>query len=211
MSSGQLSDGRTVARMFMVKGGAMFCDPDLDFLAEILQVLDRHIASITGEWDTAAECEQFGNFERAEHIMGLGFVACQAYLTATYGFLNVQKSDAFSFGPCHRTGKRIVEIVNQAANYWKHHEEWHLDKKPAQQNRIREVFNLVGVSVDSDYPLSVVLFELVAPDPTAFTPLVAKLANWRDELREARQVYGRKNQAKVSPVCYTIPQIHGQG
>ena len=43
--------------------------------------------------------------------------------------------------------------------------------------------------------LSGILTEVVAPDPTAFTPLVAKLANWRDELREAKQVYGRKKHA----------------
>jgi hypothetical protein len=89
--------------MFMIKGGVILCDPDLDVLAEILLVLDRHLESIIGEWETAEECDQFGNCERAEHIMGLGFVTCQAYLTATHGFLNVQKSNAFSFGPCHRT------------------------------------------------------------------------------------------------------------
>jgi hypothetical protein len=175
--------------MFMIKGGAILCDPDLDVLADILLVLDRHLESIIGEWETAAECEQFGSFERAERITGLGFVACQAYITATHGFMNVQKPDALSAGPCHRTGQRIVEIINQAANYWKHHEAWHLDKNPAQQNRIREAFNLVGVPVDLDYPLNGLLTEVVAPDPTGFTPLVAKLANWRDELREAKQVY----------------------
>jgi hypothetical protein len=178
--------------MFMIKSGAIFCDPDLDVLAEVLLVLDRHLESIIGEWETAEECEQCGNFDRAEHIMGLGFVACQAYIAATYGFLNVQKSDALSYGPCHRTGKRIVEIVNHVANYWKHHEEWHLEKSPARQNRIRDVFDTIGFPVDLDYPLSGVLTEVVASDPAAFHPLVAKLANWRDELREAKQVYGRK-------------------
>jgi hypothetical protein len=174
--------------MFMIKGGIILCDPDLDVLAEVLLVLDRHIASIIGERETAEECDALGNFDRAEHIMGLGFVACQAYLTATHGFLNIQKPDAFSLGPRHRTGKRIVEIINHAANYWKHHEEWHLEKNPARQNRIRDVFDAVGFPVDLDYPLSGILAEVVAPDSTAFTPLVAKLANWRDELRVAKQV-----------------------
>jgi hypothetical protein len=178
--------------MFMIKGGAILCDPELDVLREVLLVLDRHLEAILGEYETAEESDQLGNFDRAEHIMGLGFVACQAYLTATHGFLNVQNSDAFSCGPCHRTGKRIVEIFNHAANYWKHHEVWHLEKSPARQNRIRDVFDAVGFPVDSDYPLSGILAEVVAPNPTAFTPLVAKLATWRDELREAKQVDGRK-------------------
>jgi hypothetical protein len=44
--------------MFMIKGGAIMCDPDLDVLAEVLVVLDRHLDSIIGEWETAEECEQ---------------------------------------------------------------------------------------------------------------------------------------------------------
>ena len=36
--------------MFMLKSGDVVWDPDLDVLAEILLVLDRHLASIRGEW-----------------------------------------------------------------------------------------------------------------------------------------------------------------
>jgi hypothetical protein len=39
----------------MIKGGIILCDPDLDVLAEVLLVLDRHIASIIGERETAEE------------------------------------------------------------------------------------------------------------------------------------------------------------
>jgi hypothetical protein len=106
-------------------------------------------------------------------------------MTATYGFLNMQKSRALAVGPTHTTGQRVVEIVNHAANYWKHREEWHLDRSPANENRIRAAFDAVGFPVDLDYPLIGVLTELVDPEPAAFKPLVAKLASWRDDLRRA--------------------------
>ena len=100
--------------------------------------------------------------------------------------MKVEKANAFSVGPCHKSGQRIAAIINHAANYWKHKEEWPLDKSPARKNRIRDAFDGLGFSVDSEYPLSGVLTEVVAPDAAAFTPLVAKLANWRDELRKAK-------------------------
>ena len=46
--------------MFMLKSGGVVWDPDLDMLADVLVVLDRHLASILGEWQTAAECDQCG-------------------------------------------------------------------------------------------------------------------------------------------------------
>ncbi len=56
-----------------------------------------------------------------EGIARLGFIACQAYLTATYGFLKVDKLKAVGTGPVHhQTGQgvrqRIVQIVN--LRYW---------------------------------------------------------------------------------------------
>ena len=109
--------------------------------------------------------------DRAEHITGLGFAACQAYVTATHGVMNVGKSKAFAFGPCHGSGQRIVEIVNHAANYWKHREEWHLDKSSARQNRIRNAFEAIGFSVDLDYPLSGVITD--GTEREEMTPLGA--------------------------------------
>ncbi len=87
------------------------------------EFLDSSVSGFLGEWGTAEECDQFGNIDRAERITGLGFVACQAYITYVHHFTNMQKSNSLSFGPCHRTGKRIVDIINHAANYWKHHDE----------------------------------------------------------------------------------------
>jgi len=171
--------------MFLIIDGDV-ADWDLDMLAEILAVIDRQLDSILSDWHKSSKTVELPCFERAEHIMGLGFVSCQAYMTATYGFLNMPKSKALAAGPLHRSGQRIVEIVNHGANYWKHREEWHLDRSPTNQNRIGAAFDAVeaaGFPIGQDYPLSGVLTALVEPEPMAFKPLVAMLARWREDLR----------------------------
>ena len=164
----------------------MFWDADLDLLAEMLGVLEKHLAWVVRERDAEIDHDAWGNFECGEQIAGLGFVACQAYITAICGRINIQKRDGLSCGPCHRSGRRIAEIVNHAANYCKHHEEWQAGQDTKRQGAIREAFAAVGVAIDSDYPLSNVLSEVTAPGVGDLTPLVAMLAKWRDELRGAR-------------------------
>lgn len=138
--------------MFFVHDDSVV-DLDLDLLAELLDVIDRQLDTVTGGWRSAEEADELGYFDRAEHITGFGFVACQAYITATYGFLKTPKLKALSVGPRHRSGHRVVELVNHAANYWKHHNEWPLYNSPGNQNRIRQAFDAVGFPVDIDYPL----------------------------------------------------------
>ena len=169
--------------MYIIQEQSIF-DPDLDMLTEVLAVFDRHLAAILEGWEDASEADSLGYFDRAEHITGLGFVACQAYLTATYGFANVKKSDALSMGPRHASGQTIAQAINHAANFWKHHDEWHLDKSLAQQDRIMRAFDSIGFPVDLDYPLSGVLTELAVPGPAAFAPLLPKLDQWREEVRQ---------------------------
>jgi len=172
--------------MFLTQGNSVCWDPDLEMLAEFLAVVDGQLEIILRGLTNAAEAyEGYFDFDSAEHITGLGFVACQTYLTATYGFLNLKKLDALSAGPHHSSGQTIVQIINHAANFWKHHDEWHLDKSKAQQERVRYAFATIGFPVDLDYPLGGILADLAAPEPAAFKPLVARLEQWREELRGA--------------------------
>jgi hypothetical protein len=180
----KLADRKSI--MFIIIKNEI-CDYDLDLLSELLRVVDGHIERILGNWQDADMADELGYFDRTEHIAGLGFVACQAYLTATYGYLGVAKSDALTIGPSHKSGLKYVQIINHASNYWKHRDEWHLDKSPAKENRIRDAFDAVGFPVDLDYPLSGILTELADPAPAAFSPLIAKLAKWRDALRELKR------------------------
>jgi hypothetical protein len=167
--------------MFLV-GSDGIADFDLDLLSDVLAPLDKHLELICREFFEVPDPDASGHFERAEYVTGLGFVACQAYLTSTYSFLGVQKVKAIMIGPVHRSGRTAVSIINHAANYWKHRDEWILDSSDTKRKRIAEVFEDVGFPVDTDYPLSGILTELVTPSAAAFAPLLLVLESWRDDL-----------------------------
>jgi hypothetical protein len=60
---------------------------------------------------------------------------CQSYLAATYSYRKIAKAVALTSGPVHSSGLTIVEIINQAANYWKHHdEEWSLHQTRGERS-----------------------------------------------------------------------------
>lgn len=52
--------------------------------------------------------------------------ACQSYLASTSSDLKVKKVVALKHGPKHPSGLTIVEIINHAANFGKHDDEWSL-------------------------------------------------------------------------------------
>ncbi len=58
---------------------------------------------------------------------------------ATSADLNIKKSRALAFGPKHRSGRTIAAIVNSAANFWKHRDEWKLEGNQARREQTLEV------------------------------------------------------------------------
>jgi len=133
-----------------------------------VETIDKKLAEIIDRSNSVEDPDSLGYFDSAEHLTGLGFVACQAYMTAVYGVLRVEQLKALSYGPMHQRGKSIAQIVNDAANYWKHNNSWSLDKSPRQRKRIENTFNEVGFPVGTEYPLteyplSGVLTELATP------------------------------------------------
>ncbi|APW61641.1 hypothetical protein [Paludisphaera borealis] len=170
--------------MFLLSEGSVF-DFDLNLLSELLEVIDRQLEVVLSGCDDFEEADQLGYFDRVEHAVGLGFVASQAYLTSTYGSLGIKKTAALSVGPRHREGQTIVAIINHAANFWKHRDEWILDNGVERQKTVRNLFEAIGCPVDQGYPLSCMLTKLADPSPASFRPLVSLLAQWRDKLRES--------------------------
>ena len=160
----------------------MFMDYNIDLLDHVLQVIDKQLEGIVLESTEIEDPDQFGYFDKAEHITGLGFVSCQWYIASTLGLLRMKKAQALLIGPLHRSGLSVVAIINHAANYWKHHGEWSINKETYNQRRIVEAFNRVGFSIGTDYPLSGILTEIVVPHEIRFAPLMKLLEIWRDEL-----------------------------
>jgi len=157
-------------------------DYDLELLRDIAGTIDNYLETIHQESAEVDDPDSFGYFDRAEHVVGLGFVACQTYIATICGHLGLQKQKAFSFGPQHPSGKTVVQIINYAANYWKHNSEWVLDKNQKQRKYVEDAFEAVGFPIGIDYPLSGVLTEITYPQRAKFESLVELLILWKDEL-----------------------------
>ena len=158
-------------------------DYDLELLVDVASVFDRQLEGIARKSTECEDPDAFGYFDRAEHITGLGFVACQAYMAATYGYLRIAKPFALTVGPRHASGRAVAELINHAANYWKHNSAWPLEKNERRQKQVIEAFDDIGFPVGTDYPLSGVLMELSAPHEPSFRTLATLLEAWRNELR----------------------------
>jgi hypothetical protein len=157
-------------------------DYDLDLLRTLIRIIDQHLNEICKIAKQASDPDSFGYFDDAEHITGLGFVACQTYLSSVYGRLKIDKRLALSVGPLHSSGQPIVQIINHAANYWKHNSEWSFDKNPKQRKSVEDSFKSAGFPVDTHYPLSGILTALASPDRPAFESILNALESWKDGL-----------------------------
>jgi hypothetical protein len=155
-------------------------DFDLGLLTELLAVLDRQIARIEDEASRSLDPDGHGLFDRMEALIGLGFVACQQYINATYRQLAPDKAQAIRQPPTLASGRSVIEVINAAANFWKHRDEWPGQNGKAEE-RTRAVIDDVSSS-SADYVMGNVLYELVRPHPLRFVSVVDRLIHWRDLL-----------------------------
>ena len=163
---------------------------DLELLKELVQLIDQQIEKICQLCSEVDDPDSFGYFDRAEHVTGLGFVACQTFMSSVCGNLGVSKTKALAIGPSHSSGNTKAEIINHAANYWKHNSEWNLSKKDKRHENIEKAFKSIGFPIHLDYPLSGVLAELSLPGEARFQSVLGALDVWKDELGKIRSVEG---------------------
>lgn len=127
-------------------------------------------------------------FEIIEHIVGLGFVVLQQYMTVVYGDFKKYKKDALSKEPKHESGNTFAKIVDASADYWKHNGEWRLDTDRNRKGKedIKAIFETISinspVSVDDPYPLGNILSELSHTEKGQFNAVFKKILEWRNEL-----------------------------
>lgn len=161
----------------------MISDFDLDFLQSAVVLIDSGLERLEPEIQASPDPDMFGIYDEVEYIAGFGFVACQTYMTAVVGRSRIEKRQSLTFGPKHKTGRPIVQIVNAAANYWKHSSEWSLDAPTTQAKQTLEV--IASLDIDTDmghYPVMNTLYTILAPNPTRFANLIPLLIQWRDAL-----------------------------
>lgn len=151
-------------------------------LRRLIAAVDSHLADICKESAEVSDPDGYGYFDSAEDATGLGFVACQTYMANVYGMLRIQKHLALQVGSRHSSGLPKVQIINHAANYWKHNSEWPLDRSESRRTVIERAFESVGFPVGTDYPLSRVLTELTSPSQASFESVLSILESWKYDL-----------------------------
>src|ERR1700735_1235113 len=107
-----------------LKSGDNFLDFDLDFLKDFFTFLDEKLEDLQRRIEESPDPDQMGLIDDGEYLAGLGFVACQRYLSSTFGPKNIEKKDALDIGPKHIGGRTYARFLHSAANYWKHADEW---------------------------------------------------------------------------------------
>jgi hypothetical protein len=77
-----------------------------------------------------------------------------------------------------------VQIINAAANHWKHRSQWCLDSPSKKAIRTIETIERLGVDLRSPYPVATMLHVILSPQPAHFSNLLPMLVQWRDTVRE---------------------------
>jgi hypothetical protein len=162
----------------------MIVDFDLDFLRAAAALVDSGLDRLQSESRSSSDPDVFGIFDEVEYLTGFGFVACQTYATAVVSRsqLRGNKREALARGPKHRTGRSMAQLVNAAANHWKHSPEWALEAPATQAKQTIEVISSLGVNSSDSYPVAKILREILAPHKARFENLVPFLTQWRDAL-----------------------------
>jgi hypothetical protein len=155
-------------------------DYDLALLRELLVLLDSQLDRIDTDSQDSERDEYSYLYERSDHVIGLGLVACQTYLAARSGWVGLKKCQTLDLGPFHPCGRSIASIINAAANYWKHAPEeggFHVTPKT--------LASLTAVGVDgSDFIVSQALDGLLGRSGARLIETVPLLVAWRHAIGE---------------------------
>ena len=183
-------------------------DEEISFLKNALDAIEPLYKSINHEIiegvKRGEDVDSSGLCDRAEFLAGLAFTICQKYISATIGWFNLRESkfdkDIFlKLGPLYKDKEpaTCAQIINAAANYWKHSDEWNTvsltqegdndlftinakDYSKLTNQAKRTIDILQKVTPWRDYMCANVLYELTKSDSLLF--LVPILIEWRSSL-----------------------------
>jgi hypothetical protein len=146
--------------------------PVLEFVDSRLDELE----SDTADWDLIGD--------ECEFLVGLGFVASQRYLVST----SKSKKTAIETGPRHPGGDTYAAILNAAANYWKHKDEWpdvavqNFDISQFKKDDGPKIIRIIEkVTKWSEYTLTNLLAKLTEGNKPRFASLLPIIIEWRSQ------------------------------
>lgn len=160
----------------------LWIENELETLLALVRLLDQQLGDLSDRSVEAEDADAYGHFDTMEHLVGLAMVTSQTYVATVCGAIALDKRLALKSGPFHSGGKTKVEIINHAANYWKHNNEWSTERSDRRRQAIEDAFYSVGFPVGTDYPLSGVLTELADPEFASLEALARILTEWKSEV-----------------------------
>jgi hypothetical protein len=166
--------------MFLTIDGRTL-DFDLQFVEQLLTLLDAHLGELRAAAAHSPDADAFGFYDSEDYLIGIGFVACQGYLATTSGEERIEKAIARKAGPAHRSGYTIAEIINSAANHWKHRDEWAGARTAKRKEKTNEILDALDLP-ETASAFGGVLAELVLARPTRLSALLPHLEAWRDAM-----------------------------
>ncbi|MGQ7818249.1 hypothetical protein ACUTAH_21685 [Metapseudomonas furukawaii] len=170
---------------------------ELWLLRDCLSLLDAKLAELSTQIEIAGHPEVDGLADKAEYYAGLGFVAMQRFLTSIQSRSGMEKVDSLRFGESYGGVVFVVEVINAAANYWKHEDEWGLLKivgcdTSALNGRPRNtVETLEKITPWDSYTCSNVVAALNADGEVRMLPLLGYLEEWRLALKNGARPGGK--------------------
>ena len=134
--------------------------------------------------------------EHAEPLFGIGFVAAQSYALGTVSDLNsvrtsrgkpkIEKLDCYACDTITiMGGVTRIQLINAAANYFKHHDEW--PRWPTGADRgahDTKVLSSVGITANTEFPC-IAAVDLLCGSSWELIVLHQMLKEWRVHLFKA--------------------------
>ncbi|MGX9726780.1 MAG: hypothetical protein ACTFAK_05520 [Candidatus Electronema sp. VV] len=187
-------------------------DEEICFLKSSLDAIEPLYKSINHEIKEGVKCgldvDSSGLCDRSEFFAGLAFTICQKYISTTISWFNLgenkfNKDNSLKLGPLYTDTTTHAQIINAAANYWKHSDEWNIisftqeddedmfsintrdySKLSPQAKKTMDI--LQKVTPWHDYMCANVLYELIKSDSLLL--LLPILTEWRGSfLNETRR------------------------
>jgi hypothetical protein len=155
-----------------------------DFLRNMLRFVDEQMRILDGQISEDMRIkEDSALIPYSEYFAGQGFVAGQRYITSVCGGLRVPKQQALLLGPQFGAGLPYASLVNAAANYAKHSEEWNFDDLKDLQAATKATIEKAGVTVGWGEAVAWNLFDRLGLG--SFGDLLPILSSWSDAVSDS--------------------------
>ncbi|QEY12319.1 hypothetical protein [Cellvibrio sp. KY-YJ-3] len=162
------------------KVGEKYADPELYYLQELCGLLDLKLAEIAEKISHSYDPESDGLLDYAEYFMGTGLCAMQRYILDVLDMKKIKKIDVLNLGVKFNEGTSIIELINAAANWWKHEPEWPFPLEYEKSSKqTKETLDLVLGNSAYPYVFSNFLASINPEKELSVSALIPYLVEWR--------------------------------